>query len=259
MNQTAAPLPVLTLGEYVLDESNARLTRDGVPLEIPPRAFAVLCHLARNAQRLVTKDELLDAVWGHRHVSESVLKTTINQLRTQLGDDPRAPRYIETATRRGYRFVAQVGPVASAGPVATLSPGSSARAPAAAESADGLPPRILAVDDEPELLSMLEDYLSSRGFRVVTATNAQEARSILGSTKVDLALLDITMPGEDGLSLARHLREHGGPPVILVTALGTVLDRIVGLEVGADDYVTKPFEMRELLARIKNVLRRSGA
>ena len=61
-------------------------------------------------------------------------------------------------------------------------------------------------------------------------------------------LLDITLPGEDGLSLARHLREHGGPPVILVTALGTVLDRIVGLEVGADDYVTKPFELRELLA-----------
>ncbi len=253
MNQTAAPLPVLTLGEYVLDESNARLTRDGVPLEIPPRAFAVLCHLARNAQRLVTKDELLDAVWGHRHVSESVLKTTVNQLRTQLADDPRAPRYIETANRRGYRFIAQVGPVA------TVSMPSSARAPAASESADGLPPRILAVDDEPELLSMLEEYLSSRGFRVVTASNAQDARSILASTKVELVLLDITLPGEDGLSLARHLREHGGPPVILVTALGTVLDRIVGLEVGADDYVTKPFEMRELLARVKNVLRRTGA
>jgi DNA-binding response OmpR family regulator len=76
---------------------------------------------------------------------------------------------------------------------------------------------------------------------------------------VDLVLLDITMPGEDGLSLARHLREHKGPPVILVTALGTALDRIVGLEIGADDYVTKPFEMRGLLARIKNVLRRTAA
>jgi DNA-binding response OmpR family regulator len=246
MNQTAAPLPVLTLGEYVLDESNARLTRDGKTLELPPKAFAVLCLLARNHQKLVTKDELLDAVWGHRHVSESVLKTIINQLRSLLGDDPRAPRYIETLNRRGYRFVAQVAPVGGA-------------RPRAAERGDGSPATILAVDDEPELLSMVEDYLASRGFKMLTAGNAQDARAILGSSKIDLVLCDITMPGEDGLSLARHLREHGGPPVILVTALGTAVDRIVGLEVGADDYLTKPFELRELLLRIKNVLRRSAA
>ncbi len=252
MNQTAAPWPVLAIGEYVLDESNARLTRDGASLEIPPKAFAVLCHLARNAQKLVTKDELLDVVWGHRHVSESVLKTTINQLRTLLGDDPRAPHYIETANRRGYRFIAQVAPVANPSH-------SSSSVSTPGKAADGLPPMILAVDDEPEILTMLADYMGTRGFRIVTASSAQAARSILGGAKVDLVLLDITMPGEDGLSLARHLREHNGPPVILVTALGTVLDRIVGLEVGADDYVTKPFEMRELLARIKNVLRRSGS
>lgn len=251
MNQ--APLPVLAFGTYVLDESNARLTRDGAPLEIQPKVFAVLCHLARNAQRLVTKDELLDAVWGHRHVSESVLKTAINLLRTELGDDPRAPRYIETASRRGYRFVAQVARVAAA----STSP--SAGALPDSESATGLLPTILTVDDEPEALSMLEDYLGCRGFRVLTAADARQARSILGGTKIDLVLLDITLPGEDGLSLARFLREHSGPPVILVTALDTVLDRIVGLEVGADDYLTKPFELRELLARIKNVLRRSGA
>src|SRR5262244_520091 len=119
MNQTATPLPVLTVGEYVLDESNARLTRDGTPLELPPKAFSVLALLARNAQKLVTKDELLDAVWGHRHVSESVLKSIINQLRTLLGDDPRAPRYIETLNRRGYRFVAQVTPVTSVRPRAS--------------------------------------------------------------------------------------------------------------------------------------------
>jgi DNA-binding response OmpR family regulator len=252
MTQTAAPLPVLAIGTYVLDESNARLTLDGVPLEIPLKAFSVLCHLARNAHRLVTKDELLDTVWGHRHVSESVLKTTINVLRTQLGDDPRAPRYIETANRRGYRFVAQVAPVAIAGPP------TSAGTITSAEAAPSRLPTILAVDDEPELLSMLEDFLSARGFHVLTAGDVQQARSILAGTKVELVLCDITMPGEDGLSLARFLREHHGPPVILVTALGTVLDKVVGLEVGADDYVTKPFEMRELLARIKNVLRRSG-
>src|SRR5689334_23889484 len=118
MNQPAPPPPVLAVGEYVLDESNARLTRDGKPLELPPRAFAVLCLLARNAQRLVTKDELLDSVWGHRHVSESVLKTIINQLRGELGDDPRTPRYIETLHKRGYRFVAPVAPVTAARPAA---------------------------------------------------------------------------------------------------------------------------------------------
>jgi DNA-binding response OmpR family regulator len=244
MNQPAPPLPVLTIGEYVLDESNARLSRDGESLDLAPKPFAVLCFLARNSHRLVTKDELLDAVWGHRHVSESVLKTTINQLRAEFKDDPRAPRYIETLNRRGYRFIAQVAPVVTTRP----------RPPAA----EGTPATILAVDDEPELLSMVQDYLVSRGYRVVTAGNTQDARTLLGNTKVDLVLLDITLPGEDGLSLARHLREHSGPPVIMVTALGTPLDRIVGLEVGADDYVTKPFELRELLLRIKNVLRRSA-
>src|SRR5690349_649774 len=159
MNQTAAPLPVLAIGEYVLDESNARLTRDGASLEIPPKAFAVLCHLTRNAQKLVTKDELLDVVWGHRHVSESVLKTTINQLRTLLGDDPRAPRYIETANRRGYRFIAQVAPVANPSH-------SSSGVSTPGKAADGLPPMILAVDDEPEILTMLADYMGTRGFRI---------------------------------------------------------------------------------------------
>lgn len=247
MNQPASPLPVLNIGEYVLDESNARLTRDGKPVDVPPKAFAVLCHLARNAHKLVTKDELLDAVWGHRHVSESVLKTVINQLRVLFSDDPRSPRYIETATRRGYRFIAQVAPVGGAKPSASAKP------------ADGQPPLLLAVDDEPEILSMLEDYMGLRGFRVMTASNAEDARTIISNHRVDIALLDITMPGEDGLSLARYLREHDGPPVILVTALGSPTDKIVGLEIGADDYVTKPFEMRELLARIKNVLRRVGA
>lgn len=93
----------------------------------------------------------------------------------------------------------------------------------------------------------------------MTAASAQQARSILSCTRVELVLLDITMPGEDGLSLARHLRERGGPSVIMVTALGALLDRIVGLEVGADDYVVKPFDMRELLARIRSLLRRAGS
>jgi len=118
---------------------------------------------------------------------------------------------------------------------------------------------ILAVDDEPEVLSMLEEYLSSRGFRVLTATRADQARTILSSENVDLAMLDINMPGEDGLSLARYLRGQDGPAIIMLTALDSVVDRVVGLEIGADDYVAKPFDLRELLARTKSVLRRTAA
>ena len=90
---------------FELDEANARLTRGGHPIALAPKAFAVLCTLARRPGQLVTKDALLDAVWGHRHVSESVLKTIISELRAALSDDARQPRYIETASRRGYRFV----------------------------------------------------------------------------------------------------------------------------------------------------------
>lgn len=93
-------------GGYELDEANARLTHHGKALDLPPRAFSVLCELARRPGQLVTKDALLDAVWGHRHVSESVLKSAISQLRTALDDDARQPRFIETASRRGYRFIA---------------------------------------------------------------------------------------------------------------------------------------------------------
>src|SRR5689334_10364917 len=95
----------LRFDPFELDESDARLTRNGRPVALPPKAFAVLCTLARQPGQLVTKDALLDAVWGHRHVSESVLKTMISALRTALSDDAKSPRYIETAARRGYRFI----------------------------------------------------------------------------------------------------------------------------------------------------------
>src|SRR5262245_33346818 len=96
--------------EFVLDEGNARLARAGQPVDLPPKAFDVLCALVRNEGRLVAKDALLDAVWGHQHVSESVLKTTISQVRAALDDDAKRPRFIETASRRGYRFIAALQP-----------------------------------------------------------------------------------------------------------------------------------------------------
>ncbi|HKU15271.1 MAG TPA: AAA family ATPase [Steroidobacteraceae bacterium] len=103
MSETAAG--PLRFDEFELDEENALLTRGGRPIALPPKAFAVLCTLARQPGKLTKKEDLLDAVWGHRHVSESVLKTTISQVRTALADPVAKPRYIETASRRGYRFI----------------------------------------------------------------------------------------------------------------------------------------------------------
>ena len=118
--------------------------------------------------------------------------------------------------------------------------------------------RLLLVDDEPTLRQPLADYLAKQGFAVRQAEDASKARSLLLEYTPDLVLLDIMMPGEDGLSLCRHLTETKNLPVILLTAKGEPMDRIVGLEIGADDYVAKPFEPRELVARIRSVLRRSA-
>ncbi|MCW1382075.1 response regulator [Novosphingobium sp. KCTC 2891] len=122
------------------------------------------------------------------------------------------------------------------------------------------PIRVLVVDDEPALREPLADYLVRQGFAVVQAGTAAEARSHLAAaeTAPDIVLLDIMMPGEDGLSLCRHLVEARQLPVIFITAKGEATDRIVGLEIGADDYVVKPFDPRELIARIRSVLRRAN-
>ena len=117
-------------------------------------------------------------------------------------------------------------------------------------------PHILMVDDDPDVREMVEEYLGAQGFRVSTAPGGAELRSILARERADLVLLDIKMPGEDGLSLARYIRENFSTGIIMVTAAGEVVDRIIGLEIGADDYVAKPFDPRELLARVKSVLRR---
>lgn len=116
---------------------------------------------------------------------------------------------------------------------------------------------VLLVDDEPDLREPLAEYLVRQGFRVSEADDASKARSLLITDMPDIALVDIMMPGEDGLSLCRHLSEAKGMPVILLTAKGEAMDRIIGLEIGADDYVVKPFEPRELVARIRSVLRRA--
>ena len=118
--------------------------------------------------------------------------------------------------------------------------------------------RLLLVDDEAALREPLAEYLSRQGFVVSQAASAAEARSRLRDEVPDLVLLDIMMPGEDGLSFCRHLVEARAIPTIFLTARGEATDRIVGLEIGADDYVVKPFEPRELVARIRSVLRRAA-
>ena len=118
-------------------------------------------------------------------------------------------------------------------------------------------PHILVVDDHRDIRDLLARYLVKNGLRVTAAESAAAARRVLDEAAIDLVVLDIMMPGEDGLSLCRDLRAAGTLPVILLTAMAEETDRIVGLEIGADDYVTKPFNPRELLARIKAVLRRS--
>lgn len=119
-------------------------------------------------------------------------------------------------------------------------------------------PHLLLVDDERSIREPLAAYLIRQGFRVTQAGDAKAARTRLAAYAIDLIVLDIMMPGEDGLSLCRHIRVAGETPVILLTARSEETDRILGLEMGADDYVVKPFSPRELAARIKTVLRRSA-
>jgi two-component system, OmpR family, response regulator len=116
---------------------------------------------------------------------------------------------------------------------------------------------ILVIDDDREIRSSLSEYLGRHGFRTSAAAHGKEMERLLATTTVDLIVLDVMLPGEDGFSICRRLRETSRIPVILLTARAETTDRIVGLELGADDYVIKPFDPRELIARIRSVLRRA--
>ena len=120
-------------------------------------------------------------------------------------------------------------------------------------------PHILVVDDDNRLRELLRKFLSENGFRVATASDAADARAKLGGLAFDLIVLDLMMPGESGLDFARALRRNSAVPILMLTAMGEAEDRITGLETGADDYLPKPFEPRELLLRIHAILRRAPA
>lgn len=116
---------------------------------------------------------------------------------------------------------------------------------------------ILIVDDDPTVCGFVERYLVKQGYTVSIAGDGIAMRRVMGERPVDLVVLDLSLPGKDGLELARSLREGSDIPIIMLTGRADPIDRIVGLEIGADDYLTKPFEARELLARIRSVLRRA--
>ena len=116
---------------------------------------------------------------------------------------------------------------------------------------------ILVVDDEPAICELVQSYLSAEGFKVSIAEDGESMRRIMASTPVDLVILDLMLPGQDGFSLTRYLREHSNVGIIILTGKGKTVDRVVGLEMGADDYLPKPFDLRELLARVRSVLRRA--
>jgi two-component system, OmpR family, response regulator len=120
-------------------------------------------------------------------------------------------------------------------------------------------PHILIVEDDREIKKLVSQFLRDNGVRVATGSNGQEMDQALKDNRIDLLVLDIMLPGEDGLSICRRLRASSNLPVIMLTAKSEDVDRIVGLEIGADDYLTKPFNPRELLARIRAVLRRGAS
>jgi len=117
---------------------------------------------------------------------------------------------------------------------------------------------VVVVDDEPDLRDTVREYLELHGLKVSVAGGGTALRQVMDRAEVDLVVLDINMPGEDGLTIARYLREHSNVAIVMLTAATDVVDRIVGLETGADDYLPKPVDLRELLARIRAVLRRTG-
>jgi two-component system phosphate regulon response regulator OmpR len=118
--------------------------------------------------------------------------------------------------------------------------------------------RLVIVDDEPELRTIVREYLARYGFAVAAAAGGAELDAIIAQGMPDLVILDVNMPGENGFAIARRLRAKGDVPFLMLTAADDVVDRVVGLELGADDYVSKPFDLRELRARVESILRRAG-
>jgi two-component system OmpR family response regulator len=147
-------------------------------------------------------------------------------------------------------------------PASIVTAPTSAQATAAQPQTTHTPttqPHILVVEDDAFVREVLEVYLRAEGYHVTVASDGREMRNVLAEETIHLVIMDLRLPGEDGFALTRYLREQYAVGIIILTTRNETVDRVVGLECGADDYVTKPFEERELLARIRSVLRRTGA
>jgi DNA-binding response OmpR family regulator len=209
--------------------------------------------VVRTARRLVNLDPLresgqralMQGYWqmGRRSDALQQYEHCVRVLRVELGIAP------EPATRELHRAILS-GPPVDSGPATTAVASEPPAEPEVAAET------VLVVDDDPQIRRLLGEYLSEQGYRVEQAADGVALRAALRQAVPDVVLLDLRLPGEDGLSLARYLREHYDVGLIMVTGAGQVIDRIVGLELGADDYLAKPFELRELLARIRSVIRR---
>ena len=141
-------------------------------------------------------------------------------------------------------------------------PNSSSRPPSRMQppsSAPTLAPHVLALDDDPQVRRLLADYLAENDLRVTTVATGRELAAVMARETIDLLLLDLRLAGEDGMQIARKLREHSAMPILMLSGRTDEADRVMGLELGADDYLTKPFSLRELLARIRALLRRAQA
>jgi DNA-binding winged helix-turn-helix (wHTH) protein len=201
--QAAASPDVLRFGAFRLEPANARLSEGERIVELTPKAFSVLCHLARRPGLLVTKDELLDAVWGRRFVSESVLKTAVNAIRSALGDDSRQPRFIETVARRGYRFVG-----GSAEP--SGSRGSASAAPSA------LPPSITAPVVPPQpFIGRAAALAQLRGCSAQVAGGQRQLVLVggeagIGKSTLLRQLADERLAGGDAVALGQCVEQAGG-------------------------------------------------
>lgn len=229
----------VTFGPFRLDRQRRIIRRDGVEMELGQRACDILCSLIAAKGAVVSKDMLMAGAWPDQIVEENTLQAQISLLRKALGEA--GPRCIITVPGRGYRLLVE----------GTATKGMAAPAPA-----DAL--RVIVVDDEPDLCEMIAKYLGRYGFIVDTARNGRELDAHLADALPDLLILDVNMPGEDGFAIARRVRACSTVPILMLTADGDTVDRVVGLEVGADDYMTKPFDLRELRARIQAILRRTG-
>jgi DNA-binding response OmpR family regulator len=229
----------ITFGPFRLDRQRRVLWRDGIATELGQRTCDIFCTLIAAKGAVVSKDTLMAGAWPGQIVEENTLQAQISLLRKALGED--GQRCVITVPGRGYRLVGE---------------GAAGEEMAARAVADAV--RVIVVDDEPDLCEMIAKYLGKYGFIVDTAGSGHALDAHLSEAPPDLLILDVNMPGEDGLSVARRVRASSSVPILMLTAESDTVDRVAGLEVGADDYMAKPFDLRELRARIQAILRRTG-